>query len=89
MKAMNGVGLLIINGHWRALGPNLHATWDILALAPTPSLNMPLKRRAFWIEHLTVARRKEKQNKIKLCFGNMGIIGTDDVHYNHVPCPIF
>jgi hypothetical protein len=25
-----------------ALGANLHATWDILALAPTPSLNMPL-----------------------------------------------
>jgi hypothetical protein len=25
-----------------ALGAHLHATWDILALAPTPSLNMPL-----------------------------------------------
>ena len=36
------LGYLLINGHWGALGTHLHATWDILALVPTPSLNMPL-----------------------------------------------
>ena len=36
------LGYLLINGHWGALGTYLHATWDILALAPTSSQNMPL-----------------------------------------------
>jgi hypothetical protein len=36
------LGYLLINGHWGALGTHLHATWNILALAPTPNLNLPL-----------------------------------------------
>jgi hypothetical protein len=41
------LGYLLINGHWGALGTHLHATWDILASAPTPSLNMPLHNKTF------------------------------------------
>jgi hypothetical protein len=42
------LGSLLINGHWVALGTHLHATWDILALAPTPSLNRPLVNIDFY-----------------------------------------